>query len=294
MVTGLGPIPRGPTGAALRCVIMSFRQAKVLCFESRREKEIGELVRINGGEPFVAPALMEVPIAENTEAFAFADHLYAGDFEMVIFLTGVGARYLRQVLATREPETLLPEALQRVAVVVRGPKPMAVMREWKVPVAVQVPEPNTYRELLDAVQERSEKHVALQEYGRTNRLLLDGLRAQGRTVTNVPVYQWKLPADTRPLEDALQGLLEGRFQVAVFTTGVQLEHLLQFAEERHQREAALDALHKTFIASIGPTCSETLRESGLTPNVEPSHPKMGILVREASLEYARIHNTDRT
>jgi uroporphyrinogen-III synthase len=69
---------------------------------------------------------------------------------------------------------------------------------------------------------------------------------------------------------------------------------LQFAEERYQREAALDALHKTFIASIGPTCSETLRESGLTPNVEPSHPKMGILVREASLEYARIHGTDRT
>ena len=135
---------------ALRCVIMSFRQAKVLCFESRREKEIGELVRINGGEAFVAPALMEVPITENADAFAFADHLYAGDFDMVIFLTGVGARYLRQVLGTREPDSRLPEALQKVAVVVRGPKPMAVMREWNVRVAVQVPEPNTYRELLGA------------------------------------------------------------------------------------------------------------------------------------------------
>jgi uroporphyrinogen-III synthase len=272
---------------------MSFREVKVLCFESRREKEIGELVRINGGEAFVAPALMEVPITENADAFAFADHLYAGDFDMVIFLTGVGARYLRQVLGTREPDSRLPEALQKVAVVVRGPKPMAVMREWNVRVAVQVPEPNTYRELLGAVQERPEKRVALQEYGRTNRLLLDGLRAQGRTVAAFPVYQWSLPLDTRPLETAVKGLIEGRFQVAIFTTGVQLEHLLQFAEETRQREAVLQALRKTFIASIGPTCTETLRENGLTPNLEPSHPKMGILVREASVEYARIHDTDR-
>jgi uroporphyrinogen-III synthase len=34
------------------------------------------------------------------------------------------------------------------------------------------------------------------------------------------------------------------------------------------------------IASIGPTTSEALRDQGLTPDFEPSHPKMGILVTE--------------
>lgn len=265
---------------------MSFHGANVLAFESRRSKEMAELVRINGGEALIAPALIEVPIEHNTEAFAFADRLYAGYFDMVIFLTGVGARYLHRVLASRDGEDRLPQALRTVAVVVRGPKPSAVMREWQVPVAVQVPEPNTYRELLEAVKDRPEKSVALQEYGRTNHELLAGLEKQGRTVMNVPVYQWSLPEDTGPLREALQQLLAGKFDVALFTTGVQIEHFLQFAEQQKEREAAIAALRKIFIASIGPTCSEALREAGLAPALEPSHPKMGLLVREAALRYA--------
>ena len=265
---------------------MSFHGANVLAFESRRGKEMAELVRINGGEALIAPALIEVPLEHNTEAFAFADRLYAGDFDMVIFLTGVGARYLHRVLAPRDGEDRLPEALRTVTVVVRGPKPSAVMREWQVPVAVQVPEPNTYRELLEAVKDRPEKSVALQEYGRTNHELLAGLEKQGRTVMNVPVYQWSLPEDTGPLREALRQLLAGKFDVALFTTGVQIEHFLQFAEQQGEEEAAIAALRKTFIASIGPTCSESLREAGLIPALEPSHPKMGLLVREAALRYA--------
>ena len=264
---------------------MSFHGASVLAFENRRGKEIAELIRINGGEAFVAPALTEVPLEHNTEAFAFADRLYAGHFEMVIFLTGVGARYLQQVLATRDGDERLPQALRSVTVVVRGPKPSAVMREWQVPVAVQVPEPNTYRELLEAVRNRPEKSVALQEYGRTNHELLTGLQSQGRTVTSVPVYQWSLPDDKAPLGEALNRLLAGRFDAALFTTGVQIEHFLQFAEEQGEKDAAIIALRKTLIASIGPTCSEALREAGLTPALEPSHPKMGLLVRETGLRY---------
>jgi len=264
---------------------MSFHGANVLAFENRRNKEMAELVRINGGEAFIAPALIEVPIEHNTEAFAFADRLYAGYFDMVIFLTGVGARYLHRVLASRDGEDRLPQALRTVTIVVRGPKPSAVMREWQVPVVVQVPEPNTYRELLEAVKDRSEKSVALQEYGRTNHELLAGLEKQGRTVMTVPVYQWSLPVDTGPLREALQQLLAGKFDVALFTTGVQIEHFLQFAEQQGEREAAVAALRKTFIASIGPTCSEALREAGLIPVLEPSHPKMGLLVREAALRY---------
>jgi uroporphyrinogen-III synthase len=264
---------------------VSLHGAKVLAFESRRGKEIAELVRINGGEPFVAPALTEVPIEHNTEALAFADRLYAGYFDMVIFLTGVGARYLERIVATRDGEGRLPEALRAVTVVVRGPKPSAVMREWQVPVTVQVPEPNTYHELLEAVKARPERSVALQEYGRTNRELLAGLEAQGRSVMTVPVYKWRLPDDTGPLHQALQGLLGGQFDVALFTTGVQIEHFLQFAEEQGRKDEALTALRKIFIASIGPTCSEALREFGLAPALEPSHPKMGLLVRETALQY---------
>jgi uroporphyrinogen-III synthase len=264
---------------------MSFAQSHVLAFESRREKEMAELIRINGGIPFVAPALREVPLEENPAAFAFAERLYAGQFDMVVFLTGVGTRHLHRILATREPENRFPEALRQVTVVARGPKPMAVLRDWQVPVTVTVPEPNTWRELLQAVASRSEKSVVVQEYGRTNKDLIAGLAAQGRTVTSVPVYQWALPEDTAPLAAALDKLLAGHFRAAIFTTGVQIEHFMEFAEKQGKKLQAQQALERLFLASIGPTCSESLQASGLKPALEPSHPKMGILVREAALAF---------
>ena len=266
---------------------MSFAGAKVLSFESRRANEMAELIRINGGDPFVAPALVEAPVEHNEQAFQFAERLYAGDFDMVVFLTGVGARLLQRILATREREDKFLNALRNVTVVARGPKPTAVLREWRVPVAISVPEPNTWRELLDAVKARPEKSVALQEYGRPNPELVHGLEGQGRSVTPVPVYQWKLPDDTAPIEDALKKLLAQEFDVVLFTTGVQIDHFLQIADRRGDRDAAVDALNRTLVASIGPDCSETLRSCGIDPTFEPSHPKMGILVREAAQTYAR-------
>ena len=229
---------------ALRFLIMSFAHARVLSFESRRAKEIAELIRINGGEPFVAPALMEAPLADNEPAFHFADRLYAGEFDMMIFLTGVGARFLGRVLATGDPEERFPQALRNLTVVARGPKPIAVLREWNVPVTLAVPEPNTWRELLAVIAPRQEKRIAVQEYGRANPELLEGLAAQGRAVSAIPVYQWKLPEDTGPLAEALEQLLAGKFQVALFTTSVQIEHFLEFAT--HRRDAALDALRHAF------------------------------------------------
>jgi uroporphyrinogen-III synthase len=262
---------------------MSFGNSNVLAFESRRAKEMAELIRINGGVPFVAPAMREVPLEQNPAAFEFADKLYAGGFGMVIFLTGVGARLLQRVLATREAEDRFVDALRKLTIVARGPKPVAVLREWGVPITVTVPEPNTWRELLEAIVERPEKSVAVQEYGRSNAELLSGLAAQGRRATPVPVYQWALPEDTAPLAEALERLIAGQFKVVIFTTGVQIDHVLEFAEQQGKRAEVLGALKKTFIASIGPTCSESLRAHGITPGMEPSHPRMGVLVREAAV-----------
>jgi uroporphyrinogen-III synthase len=36
------------------------------------------------------------------------------------------------------------------------------------------------------------------------------------------------------------------------------------------------------VGSIGPVTSEELRSHGITPDFEPSHPKMGFLVNEAA------------
>ena len=156
------------------------------------------------------------------------------------------------------------------------------MREWNVPVAVTVPEPNTWREILAATEARPERKIAVQEYGRSSPELLEGLRARGAQVTTVPVYQWDLPEDTGPLREAARRLAAGQFDVAMFTTSIQILHLLRIAAEEKIEEQVRAALHRMVVASVGPTTSETLREHDLPVDFEPSHPKMGFLVSETA------------
>ena len=267
---------------------MPFDGLRVLSLESRRSAEIEKLIRAQGGEPFVAPSMREVPIEQNTEAFDFAERLFHGEFDMMILLTGVGTRLLGQAIATRWPDGAFAEALRKLTVVARGSKPIAVLREWNVPVAIAVPEPNTWREILAAIDGRPEKHIAVQEYGRTNFELIDGLHARGAEVTPVRVYQWELPEDTQPLREAAERLTRGEFDVVLFTTSVQVTHLFEVGGE-----AIAEALRRIVIASVGPTTTETLAEFGLQPDLEPSHPKMGFLVNETAARAREILRTKR-
>ena len=261
---------------------MPFAGKHVLSLESRRAVETAELIRRNGGDPFVAPSMKEVPIENNHQAFQFADRLFNGDFDMVIFLTGVGTRYLEKVIGTRYPEAQFREALRRSTIVARGPKPLAVLREMNVPVQIAVPEPNTWREILEAVRNRPERRIAVQEYGRSNPELVEGLRSTGAEVTLVPVYQWELPENVGPLREAVDRLSRQAFEVTLFTTSQQVVHLLQVAREMRLEDPARTGIRQSVIASIGPTCTETLIEHGFHPDMEPSHVKLGFLVKEAA------------
>jgi uroporphyrinogen-III synthase len=261
---------------------MSFAGKRVLSFETRRAHETAELIRRNGGEPFVAPSMRELPIEANEEAFRFAERLFAGEFDMVIFLSGVGARYLARAIAAKWPEDAFPEALRKVTVVARGPKPVAVLREMNVRATVTVPEPNTWRELVAAIEGRHERQIAVQLYGKPHPELVDALQQRGAEVTTVPVYAWGLPEDTGPLREAATRLVGGDFDVTMFTTSNQLVNLLEVAREMGAEDAVLKAVNRTVVASIGPTTSETLTEYGVRVDMEPSHPKLGILVKEAA------------
>lgn len=267
---------------------MPFDGLRVIAFESRRANEIAELIRRQGGDPFVAPSMREAPLENNQEAFAFAGRLFRGEFDMIVLLTGVGAKALDKVLASKFPPEAFREALRKTCVVARGPKPAAALREMQVPVTVTVPEPNTWRELLAATAGRPERRIAVQEYGKSNPELLDGLRDRGKEVTTVRVYQWDLPEDTEPLREAVRRIADARADIAAFTTSIQLAHLFRIASEAGLEAAVRDGLRKMAIASIGPTTSEALEEFGLAADITPSHPKMGFLIKETAEQASAV------
>src|SRR5207244_413456 len=133
---------------------------------------------------------------------------------MMILLTGVGTRQLNRLLTTHFPEASFTDALMRVTIAARGPKPVAALREMGLTPTIVAPEPNTWRELLAATEGRVERRIAVQEYGRSNPELLDGLRSRGAEVTSVRVYQYGLPEDPGPLREAARRLAAGEFNVA--------------------------------------------------------------------------------
>ena len=104
----------------------NFNGLRVLALESRRAKEMAKLIEIRGGIPTVAPAMRELPLDDNPQALAFASALFRGEYDMVIFLTGTGARTLLSVVETVHSREDFLQALRRTKVVARGPKPTGV------------------------------------------------------------------------------------------------------------------------------------------------------------------------
>jgi len=263
-----------------------FGGLRVVSFESRQAEQMRQLIERYGGRPLVAPSVKEVPLYHNTAVLEFGEQLLAGEIQMLILLTGVGTRFMLEVLDTRWPREQMLKAFEKTILVVRGPKPTAVLREQGLKPTIAVPEPNTWKDLIQALDELKRPltgmTIAVQEYGISNPALLDALRERGGKVLRMPVYRWALPDDIEPLKHAVQAIMSGEVDVVLFTNAAQVDHVLQIAEEHGGLEHFRRALGKTVVASVGPTAADHLRECALPVDFEPSHSKMGILVRETS------------
>src|SRR5713226_5190091 len=112
-----------------------FGGGGVVSFESRRAAEIAAIIESYGGRPRVAPSMREIPLDDNPDALSFGERLLAGGFDAVIFMTGVGTRYLAEVLDARWSREQWVAAVSALTVVARGPKPVKVLREMGVPIA---------------------------------------------------------------------------------------------------------------------------------------------------------------
>lgn len=262
-----------------------FNGLRVAAFESRMAAEMSRLISRYGGQPLVAPALREIPLQHNPEALAFGEQLLAGACDMLILLTGAGTSTLFEVLQTRYPPDRILAAFAGLSLVARGPKPVSALKALGLMPTITVPEPNTWRNLLqalDADRPLRGLRIAVQEYGVSNVELLQGLRERGAEVTRVPVYRWALPDDVGPLREVLTRIQAGEVDVLLITNAAQVEHVTQLLTQEGQTQRFRQALDRMVVASIGPTASERLRAHGWPVDVEPSHPKMGILVKESN------------
>jgi uroporphyrinogen decarboxylase len=269
----------------------NFNQLRVAAFESRRADDVARMIERFGGVPFVSPSMREIPVEADRSVVEFAHRLITGQIEVVLLLTGGGTRETIARAERHIDRQRFLHALSDVKTVVRGPKPLAALKEVGITPTVIVPEPNTWREVLAAMDAKlpvANLTLAVQEYGVPNVSLIAGLEARGAKVEPFKVYRWDLPEDVEPLRENVRRLAEGGVDVAMFTSGQQAVHVLRVARELGLEARVREAFTRLVVASVGPTTSEMLRENDLPVDFEPSHPKLGQLISEAAESVGEI------
>lgn len=258
---------------------------RVALFETRFSQEFANLVRKQGGEPIVGPTMVEAPLSLGEEVRAFVSELRAGTLDGLLVLTGVGQRKLTQLVSELMDCDEFAEHLGRILVAARGPKAVGALKELAVRPAVVASEPHTWQTLLAALEAHtslSGKRFALQQYGVPHEKLSRALEERGATVVQVPVYRWQLPEDLEPLRRVIRAICAGEVEVVLFTSGPQAGSLLEVAQQMGCEPELRRGLLRCIVGSVGPSCTEALRNLEFAPDFEPAHGKMGHLVLEAA------------
>jgi uroporphyrinogen-III synthase len=271
--------------------------ARIGLLEARLSSELAELVRREGGEPVCAPAVTEAQVDVSAQIPVLIDDLRRRRVEIVVFLTGAGAKSLLDQATTIGMLDELVAAFTGAMTVCRGPKPAVVLRKHGIPIRVNAPSPHTTTELLDVLPEGlvRGRGVLLLHDGGGNSALAEALRARRAQVDELRTYGWRLPDDAEPIEELIRELIAGRLDAVAFTSQVQVRHLFEVAARMNCNAALRFALrHRTVVGSIGPTCSVALEQFDAPPHVVASPPKMRPLVTAVGqfLAERRSHHTN--
>ncbi|MFA6180097.1 MAG: uroporphyrinogen-III synthase [Candidatus Methylopumilus sp.] len=254
-----------------------MKNKTIAIMENRAGEQLADLVRKYGGTPFSAPALAEIPDIDPLLITQLVHGWQADVPDIFIFQTGVGVKALFATTDTLGITEQLLQILTTTTVVVRGPKPTAILRSRNVRIDRTAKDPYTTAEVLAEldVAPIAGKRVVVQRYGDTNWELQKALEERGAQVAEIATYRWSLPENTKPMVDLMDALDADTVDVVCFTSASQVYNLFAVAQQLG-REGALQAgMNRSLVASIGPVCTVALGKYGIRVDIEPNPPKLG-------------------
>jgi uroporphyrinogen-III synthase len=255
----------------------------VALLEARRAREIADLVRRYGGEPWSVPTMQELPPDDNAESVARLRELCAAGADAIVCLTGVGTRAMFELAGQLGLEERLREVFDGAVVAVRGPKPTAVLRELGVRIDRAAAEPNTSQEVLAALANDGFQRVAVQLYGGPDQELRNGLQARGAAVLELPLYRWAMPTDLAPMRELVDH--PDRASALAVTSATQMRNLFSLAGKEGKSETLRDGLRGLVVAAVGPVAANAVRDHGIQVDVQPEHPHMGTMIRDLARHF---------
>ena len=258
----------------------TFAGAKVALLESRLADETAAMVRRLGGEPVSAPSVSEVEVDADAAVDALIDRLSITVDSVIVFLTGAAVTRVFAVAERLGRTRALQDGLARAFLVTRGPKPAGVLARRGLSPQHAVAEPFTTADVITALESMAldDRDVTVVHYGERSEPIVAHLKLRGARVSELLVYEWRLPWNVDPLSSAIDRIISGEIAVLVLTSQIQVRHLLEVAAER--RRALLDALNaRVLVGAVGPTCGAACQAAGIRRVVTPDRPKLGPLLQ---------------
>src|SRR5213594_219487 len=207
-------------------------QLTIAILEHRFTKEFSTLLERFGATVYACPLLEEKPLENREELGEFVRQLAAGTFDAMVFLTGVGARFLVSAAESAGLRNQFLQALNKMTIVVRGPKPVAALRQFGVKVDV-IPENPTTEGVIEALRPRDlkDRRIGVQLYGVPNPQLVSALEARGAKVLPVQVYAYGAAADPSSVRALVAKIMNREIQVLAFTSVPQVHMLFDIASQ---------------------------------------------------------------
>ncbi|MFP9190171.1 uroporphyrinogen-III synthase [Natronosalvus vescus] len=158
-----------------------------------------------------------------------------------------------------------------------GPRTADALREVGYDVDT-VPEEYTSSGLvatLEGAVDGARVEVARSDHG--SPVLLDGLEAAGAYVHETVLYRLVRPAGSG---DSTERAAAGTLDAACFTSSLTVEHWLEAADERGNRDEALEGLTEATVGVIGEPTRETAADAGIDVDLVASEATFDALACE--------------
>ncbi|MBY0441077.1 MAG: uroporphyrinogen-III synthase [Mycobacteriaceae bacterium] len=257
---------------------------------ARRSEEFITLLERRGATVVHAPAIRIIPLVDDAELHRVTRLLIAKPPDVVVVTTGIGFRGWIEAAHGWDVAEKLISAFGSTRILARGPKARGAVRqaglceEWS-------PESEASPEVLDRLlaDGASGLRIAVQLHGAAsewepNADICEALMMAGAQVIKVPVYRWRPPEDTRPMDQLIGMIVHADIDAVSFTSAPAVASMLQRAKALGCVAELIAALRDPVAAvCVGPVTSAPLRRLGVRA-VHPDHYRLGALARLISDE----------
>jgi uroporphyrinogen-III synthase len=238
--------------------------------EGRQLEELAGLLEKEGAAVLRCPMLSILDVPDAKPVNAWLRDLVAGKFEYVILLTGEGLRRLIAFAERAKLKEAVIEALGKVKIVTRGPKPGQALKEIGLKPTLVAAAPTTDGVITTLKrQDLAKTTIGVQLYSESNAPLTEFLSEAGAKVKTVQPYVYAPAADADRVADLISRAAGGAVDVIVFTSSPQVDRVFEVAAERQLDAQWRRALDRVKVASVGPVVGENLKHRGVKVDIQP-------------------------